>query len=318
LPKNFNLIAAVSVLITGILIGGFLILSSKSGSADISQTISGLFGGNQKQDPKMADSDKDGLTDWQEEIYKTNPNNPDSDADGYFDGEEVMSGYDPLVAAPNDKLSDKAIEPRPKSGSLGVNLTDELAKALSEAMKASSQNSFQADSSGSLELTDSGLVDNALAAALAKSPQLYLIPTLEDRDIKISSDDSLIAGQNFVDQVAQILANNSQSQKIDMEAAQEAIQTKNYSELNQFIKNYKNSFLAIKELSAPPSWKEIHKKNLALIIANANILEAIKSIDQDPLRALIALQQYQEIVLPGLEQIADEGLKLIKQQRGIQ
>lgn len=318
MPKNFNLIAAVSVLIAGILIGGFLILFSKSGSADISQTISGLFASNQKQDPKMADSDKDGLTDWQEEIYKTDPNNPDTDADGYFDGEEVMSGYDPLVAAPSDKLSDKAIEPRPKSGSFGVNLTDELAKALSETMKASSQNSFQTDSNGSLELTDNSLVDNALAAALAKSPQLYLVPTLEDKDIKISSDDSLTAGQNFVDQVAQILTNNNQSQKIDMEAAQEAAQTKNYSELNQFIKNYKNSFLAIKELPAPPSWKEIHKKNLALIIANANILEALKLVDDDPLRALIALQQYQEIVLPGLEQIADEGLKLIKQQRGIQ
>lgn len=267
----------------------------------------------------MIDSDKDGLTDWQEEIYKTDPNNPDTDGDGYSDGEEVLSGYDPLAQAPNDKISGKAIEPRPKSGSFsGLNLTDELAKALAEAMKASSQNSFQTDSSGSLELTDSNLVDNALATALAKSPQLYLVPTLEDENIKISSDDSLTAGQNFVDQVAQILTSNNQSQKIDMEAAQKAVQTKNYSELNQFIKNYKNSFLAIKELSVPPSWKEIHKKNLALIIANANILEAIKLINDDPLRALLALQQYQEIVLPGLEQIADDGLKLIKQQRGIQ
>lgn len=318
MPKNFNLIASAVILIAGILIGGFLILSSGSGSAELSNGITNLFKNEQNSDPKIADTDKDGLTDWQEEIYKTNPNIPDTDNDGYLDGEEVMSGYDPLIPAPDDKISDKAIIPRPKTGFLSVNLTDELAKALSEAMKASSENSFQTNESGDVELANNALVDNALATALAKSPQLYFVPTLQDSDIKISADDSLTAGQNFVDQVSTTINANIQSQQIDMEAAREAVQTKNYSALDKYIKGYKNSFLALKELSSPPSWKEIHKKNLSLIIANANILEAIKSIDIDPLRALIALQQYQELVLPGLEQIADEGLKIIKQQRGIQ
>lgn len=42
------------------------------------------------------DSDNDGLTDLEEEIYGTNPNNPDSDGDSYKDGEEVLNGYNPL------------------------------------------------------------------------------------------------------------------------------------------------------------------------------------------------------------------------------
>ncbi|MCW1930149.1 MAG: calcium-binding protein [Candidatus Kerfeldbacteria bacterium] len=43
------------------------------------------------------DSDNDGLTDAQERTYGTSAHNSDTDGDGYSDGEEVRSGYSPLV-----------------------------------------------------------------------------------------------------------------------------------------------------------------------------------------------------------------------------
>ena len=43
----------------------------------------------------MKDSDNDGLTDNEEEIYHTDPMKPDSDGDGVSDGEEVAGGFDP-------------------------------------------------------------------------------------------------------------------------------------------------------------------------------------------------------------------------------
>jgi len=49
------------------------------------------------------DTDKDGLPDYMENLYGTDPNNPDTDGDGYKDGEEVESGYDPLISG-NAKL----------------------------------------------------------------------------------------------------------------------------------------------------------------------------------------------------------------------
>jgi uncharacterized protein YvpB len=43
------------------------------------------------------DSDKDGLSDYEEKsVYLTNPNNSDTDSDGYKDNEEVFCGYSPL------------------------------------------------------------------------------------------------------------------------------------------------------------------------------------------------------------------------------
>ena len=49
------------------------------------------------------DTDADGLPDYMENIYGSDPNNPDTDGDGYKDGEEVESGYDPLISG-NAKL----------------------------------------------------------------------------------------------------------------------------------------------------------------------------------------------------------------------
>ncbi len=48
--------------------------------------------------PSSADTDKDGLTDVEEDVYKTEINNPDSDADGSPDGQEVITLTDPLQA----------------------------------------------------------------------------------------------------------------------------------------------------------------------------------------------------------------------------
>jgi|GEM_PF-3514177 hypothetical protein len=53
------------------------------------------------------DRDQDGLSDGDEIRLMTKPNNPDTDNDGYIDGLEVIRGYNPLVAGPNDKIEYK-------------------------------------------------------------------------------------------------------------------------------------------------------------------------------------------------------------------
>ncbi|MFK5947770.1 MAG: hypothetical protein QM500_03235 [Methylococcales bacterium] len=54
--------------------------------------------------PKRADTDFDGLRDWDElNLYQTNPNNKDTDGDGLPDDWEIENGFDPLT---NDASSD--------------------------------------------------------------------------------------------------------------------------------------------------------------------------------------------------------------------
>lgn len=56
------------------------------------------------------DTDNDGLRDWEETLWGTNNANKDSDGDGTLDGEEVVKNRNPLVAGPNDILSEKEIQ----------------------------------------------------------------------------------------------------------------------------------------------------------------------------------------------------------------
>lgn len=54
-----------------------------------------------------ADTDGDGLKDWEEALWKTDINKADSDGDGTNDNEEIALGRDPLKTGPDDKISDK-------------------------------------------------------------------------------------------------------------------------------------------------------------------------------------------------------------------
>ncbi len=63
----------------------------------------------EKKDAKaeIADSDKDGLRDWEERLWGTDIHSTDSDGDGTGDGEEVALGRDPKKKSPGDTLSNK-------------------------------------------------------------------------------------------------------------------------------------------------------------------------------------------------------------------
>jgi len=49
--------------------------------------------------PSTLDSDEDGLTDKEEELYGTDPHKPDTDKDSYPDGLELINLYNPLAGA---------------------------------------------------------------------------------------------------------------------------------------------------------------------------------------------------------------------------
>jgi len=57
------------------------------------------------QIPSSQDSDQDGLTDVEEQIYQTNPNNPDTDGDNIADGLEIINLSNPLKSTGNLALS---------------------------------------------------------------------------------------------------------------------------------------------------------------------------------------------------------------------
>ena len=58
---------------------------------------------------KLVDTDRDGLPDEEERVYRTDPAKGDTDTDNYSDYEEVMSGWNPLSprASPGQRVRDQ-------------------------------------------------------------------------------------------------------------------------------------------------------------------------------------------------------------------
>jgi len=80
---------------------------------------------------KAVDTDKDGLTDWEEVLWKTDPKNPDTDGDKTLDGEEITLGRNPLIPntvgpgkEPNDKVDPEVIASNAKDEEEWNNLNE--------------------------------------------------------------------------------------------------------------------------------------------------------------------------------------------------
>lgn len=86
--------------------------SNVNGNQNVNYNINGLFNENLNTNasvnlngnintnlnvnmPTSKDSDNDGLTDLEENLFKTNVNKTDTDNDGYLDAQEIKSGYNP-------------------------------------------------------------------------------------------------------------------------------------------------------------------------------------------------------------------------------
>lgn len=68
------------------------------------KTVDLLVERNTTTTDKASDVDKDGLFEWQEELYGSDSNNSDTDGDGTSDGEEIQLKRDPTIPGPNDPL----------------------------------------------------------------------------------------------------------------------------------------------------------------------------------------------------------------------
>ncbi len=161
------------------------------------------------------DTDKDGLPDWEEALWKTDPKNPDTDGDGTSDGEEVKAGRDPLKAntakagqEPNDKIDPQKIAAEKKTVQEYIDLsaTDKLARSLFSqyiATKKVGQTMTESDKQYIVQ----NFIDNL--------PNLtYKEYTLGD--LTVLGTNTTAEVKNYANQVAEILYNNYQTKTDDV------------------------------------------------------------------------------------------------------
>ena len=318
LSKKTYFILAFFVILFGVIIGAFLVSNSPSTKADIGSYLSQWWQNNEIKvgSPSEDDFDNDGLSDEDEKIRGTDWRLPDTDGDGYLDGEEVDSGYDPLRPAPNDKITE-SVEPRP----LPKNLTLALSSRLSQKTTAGSFEPI-VNSLDKVSVMPSQELDQTVSESLGYGVAVvireYSVQEIPDSEIIISDKDDYEAAKIFSTQIMAAINRAAKKSKgvkqNELNAIIEAIETGNFSDLNEYIKGYEKTYEYARQIPVPKTWKEIHKRHLSILQAHAKILKAVKEIRVDPLKTTLALQQY-ESVINASHQLMRDGLGLIEKNK---
>lgn len=252
------------------------------------------------RDASVIDSDNDGLSDWEESIYGTDPKNPDSDSDSYLDGEEIISGRDPLKKGPNDILIKKqgalSKEEQDKKTAtetfakvalknfLASPAAQNLANITPEELDRQLKDSFKNNS----EITDD--FRNQMRNVLYE-----FVPVDLDKKIKISEKSSLEDEQKYVEKFKEA-GQGIQSQYKDVPELSKIINSafgnKDFSKITGAIAYYNSLYNEFLKITAPKTLEIPHREGLILFYETTKILEAVKEWENDPVKALVAIQKY--------------------------
>jgi hypothetical protein len=313
--KKFSLkkLPLITILVAVILAIGLILFVGKYSKKTALSQLS-LWSKEITVESQNRDNDNDGLTNWQEDLYKTDPNNPDTDGDGYSDGEEINSGRNPLVKAPGDMvflyplpLGEKYNITQHIFQDNAVSLLNSYLLHKSEYLKdhpeITDPTQFLASVPQSIqrELINKAIYDN-FSYIMGKSGEIFsqfpeiFNMTISDQEINILQDNSKEAIQIYLSKLSSFI--NSDDfffQKNGFDALSEAIKTNDFSKLNEIIKLNDSKIDQMKEIPVPSSLKEMHKQALKTAILARNIFISIQDLENDPVKAFLFSQKIDEV-----------------------
>ena len=305
--KKFNLFVGFLVLTAVILWAGYFVVNKQNNTASISRQVAQIIEKNTKPisdcqpnfNNQNQDSDNDGLKDWEELTWKTDPCIPDTDKDGYLDGEEVSAGYNPLLASPGDKLPEQKVAER----SLPKNLTQELAKSLAQKTVEGQIAPMEDENDFSSLDVNYPVISAAIQEIVSDSLNEFILPEITDEEIVVSDNNSSEAVNVYAQNMARMIRQKADeiqvvgSEKYESETQlfYEAINSGDYTEIEKYVRFYNELYQELKRIPTPNSFKDLHKEQLGIFWIMGNIYKAIGQTSEDPIKANLALEQYQLI-----------------------
>ena len=240
------------------------------------------------------DSDKDGLTDWEESIYGTDSKKSDSDGDGYLDGEEVVSSRDPLKKGPDDLIVSS-----PKNKIEEMTATQKF----TELAVANYLTAFQTKNPAEFKpeeidkiLKDSIGNDPSVSAKfneVLKSELYYFVPSNLDTEIKFAKNDTEKEQKIYFGNITKLLKEfyDTEPKNDFFQTINQSMATKNYSKMDEFAAFYQKMYASAKNIAVPKSLTTNHENLMSYFYKMQKISEAIKIYETDPLKTLLALNE---------------------------
>lgn len=227
-----------------------------------------------------ADSDGDGLFDWEEALWGTNPNNPDSDNDGISDKEEVDARTNPL------KEGQTLLSEEPYSAPGGLSTTEALAREL-----FASYTDIRSDGSVSESEVDSAVSDIiARRITLGSDAKQYSAQSLiiED-DVPISAYEGSLkrAVRDATTKVSEYELNTFARAFVDNDTAA-------LKKLEDVASMYDAAREKILTLEVPPELVQEHLAMLNGVSAVTAAVEGLSKWGGDPIDALVLVDTFDQ------------------------
>jgi len=238
------------------------------------------------------DSDRDGLKDWEEELWETDPQNPDTDGDGTNDGDETKENRDPTKPGPDDALPEPSQQEN-TSRENGLNNT----KTRAITNQILNQYLFLRQNGGASEDDIQNLARQITSTSVFNSQSN--IYTRDD--INISTDNSKEALHTYTNTIANIFENSpyeESSNEIDI--ISQAISQSSASKLQELTpvagayRSINEEFLSV---SVPSALVDIHLAFLNNFERIASSLLEARYFYNDPLRGFGGIGTYQKAAL---------------------
>lgn len=229
------------------------------------------------------DTDKDGLKDWEEVLWRTNPEKSDTDLDGTTDGEEVELERNPTIKGPSDKIADNPFAQN-QEGVKGEPLTttDKFARdVFAEYITVKQAN-------GGTPLTSAEQKEIVLRML---DENENVLPKIEyaRADIILSKDSASTTIRAYGNELGRIIKTYSISARDEGIILRDSIDAEDaelLKELDPIIKAYQSLLSNFLRTKAPANASLIH---LALINSFSDIIttvQGMRSLYEDPLEAL--------------------------------
>lgn len=240
----------------------------------------------------IADSDRDGLKDWEEELWRTDPLNPDTDKDGIGDAEEIKNGRNPVIAGPNDRLD---------SASVATKINPEAKKEMPNTERFARElfATYLSTKQEGVPLTKNeieNIIDTVSASVPDESPVLFT-----EKDAKTFVDETPDALRAYGNALGAILKKPWPSRENELAIFERAIQDKNQETARLDLANltpialaYGNLGKALAEIPIPQSGLAVHLRvaNTAMEIGNA--ISGMSAAFDDPIKTISSIARYLE------------------------
>ncbi|MFH0830580.1 MAG: hypothetical protein V1895_00785 [Parcubacteria group bacterium] len=241
---------------------------------------------------KAQDGDKDGLSDLDERLYRSDPTKPDTDGDGYKDGDEVKNGYDPTskLSAGEAKKQDESktggsAADQSLLGFLGVDTSGATQAEGGPAASIGGLGGFspdQLEQLGKQTLPDGQrIADLEVDQVLSNASQP--LPSVDIKSIKTNKETSLEAERRQVNEVYKLaLENNPFPAGYSLKEYLTDVESNNRDLFERMKLTAETLIAKLSEQAVPKSLAEEQAHALSILLASKDALQKVLDADGSP------------------------------------